>query len=155
MTRGRGYPRALAVVTGLVAFLSASMARAADLRIATRTDLSSMDPHFHNVAQNVAASSHVFETLVDKDAKLKLRPGLAVSWALISDVEWEFKLRPGVTFHDGTPFTAEDVAWSIQRIPNVPNSPMLFSMYSKLVKDVRVVDPYTVRLITDGPGRLC
>jgi len=132
--------------------LWASAAAAADLRIATRTDLTSMDPHFHNVAPNVSASGHIFETLIDKDAKLKLRPGLAVSWTLISETEWEFRLHPGVTFHDGTPFTAEDVAWSIRRVPTVPNSPMLFSMYSKLVKDVRVVDPLTIRLITEGPA---
>jgi len=132
--------------------LWAGAAGAADLRIATRTDVTSMDPHFHNVAPNVTASSHIFEMLVDKDAQLKPRPGLAVSWKLVSETEWEFRLRPDVTFHDGTPFTAEDVAYSIRRVPMVPNSPMLFAMYSKLVKDVQVVDAHTVRLITEGPA---
>jgi peptide/nickel transport system substrate-binding protein len=155
MSKGRKYARALVLAASIGVGICAGWvvgAHAADLRIATRTDISSMDPHFHNVAQNVAVSGQIFETLVDKDSKLKLRPGLAVSWTLISDTEWEFKLRPGVKFHDGTPFTAEDVAWSLRRIPGVPNSPMLFTMYSKLVKDVRVVDPQTVRLITDGPA---
>ena len=63
-----------------------------------------MDPHFHNLGPNNAMSVHIFDRLIAQDEKQRLSPGLAVSWKPIDDLTWEFKLREGVKFHDGSDF---------------------------------------------------
>jgi peptide/nickel transport system substrate-binding protein len=75
-----------------------------------------------------------------------------LSWTPESEDVWLFKLRPGVTFHDGSAFTADDVAYSIARAPNVPNSPSSYGQYTKLVAGTEVVDPLTIRIRTKGPA---
>jgi peptide/nickel transport system substrate-binding protein len=94
------------------------------------------------VAQNT------FDKLIKQDEKQNLQPGLAVSWKPIDEVTWEIKLRAGVTFHDGSPFSAEDVKFTIERAPNVPNSPSSFSRYTKFIKTIEIVDPLTIKLTT-------
>ena len=93
------------------------------LRMAVEAEITSTDPHFHNLAPNKAVAAHIFDALILQDEQQRLVPGLAVSWRAIDDLTWEFKLREGVTWHDGAPFTAEDVAFTITRAPAVPNSP--------------------------------
>ena len=126
-------------------------APAADLSIALGGDVTSMDPHFHNLTPNNNIGAHVFDTLVMKDAAGRIKPGLAESWRAVDDVTWEFKLRKGVRFHDGSNFTAADVVFSLDRIPNVPNSPSPFTTYTKQVTDKIVVDPWTIRLKSAAP----
>ncbi|MFX8778265.1 ABC transporter substrate-binding protein, partial [Acinetobacter baumannii] len=82
---------------------------------------------YHNVGPNNTIAAHIFDRLVDQDEQQRLIPGLATSWRAIDDTTWEFKLRPGVTFHDGTPFGAADVVATFKRVPWVPNSPSSFS----------------------------
>jgi peptide/nickel transport system substrate-binding protein len=77
-------------------------------------------------------------------------PGLALSWKARDENTWEFKLRDA-RFHDGTPFTAEDVAYTLDRVPRVKNSPASFSLYTKAVTGTEVVDPHTILLRTAGP----
>ena len=122
-----------------------------DLSIALSTPVTTVDPHFHNLTPNNAMAAHVFETLVKTDAALKTYPGLAESWKAISDTEWEFKLRKGVKWHNGEPFTAQDVAASIKRVPNVPNSPASFAVFVRAITDVNIVDDHTIRFKTKGP----
>ena len=122
-----------------------------DLSIALSTPVTTVDPHFHNLTPNNGMAAHVFETLVKTDSALKTYPGLAESWKALSDTEWEFKLRKGVKWHNGEPFTAEDVAATIKRIPNVPNSPASFAVFVRAITDVNVVDPHTIRFKTKGP----
>jgi peptide/nickel transport system substrate-binding protein len=88
-------------------------AHAADLRIGVAADVTSMDPHFLNVQPNVNISWQVFDALTHVDENARLIPGLAVSWKALNPTTWEFRLRRGVRFHDGSEFTAEDVAFSI------------------------------------------
>ena len=126
-------------------------APAADLSIALGGDVTSMDPHFHNLTPNNNIGAHVFETLVAKDAGGRFKPALAESWRAVDDTTWEFKLRKGVRFHDGSIFTAADVVFSIDRVPNVPNSPSPFTTYTKQVTEKIVVDPWTLRLKSAGP----
>jgi peptide/nickel transport system substrate-binding protein len=125
--------------------------RAADISIALSADVTSIDPHFHNLTPNNNVSNHIFEALVAKDARGQLRPGLAESWRTIDDLTWEFRLRKGVKFHDGADFTAADVAFSLDRVPTVPNSPSPFTTYSKQIIEKIVVDPYTIRFKTAAP----
>ncbi|HSE00547.1 MAG TPA: ABC transporter substrate-binding protein [Burkholderiales bacterium] len=126
-------------------------AAAADLSIALGGDVTSIDPHFHNLTPNNNIGAHVFDTLVMKDAGGRIRPGLAESWRAVDDLTWEFRLRKGVKFHDGSDFTAADVAFSLDRVPNVPNSPSPFTTYTKQVTEKIVVDPYTLRLKSAAP----
>ena len=135
-----------------LAVLIAPVAQAADIKMAVRTDASSIDPHYHVYTPNSAVFRHIFDTLVLSDAKGQPLPGLALSWTPVGEDVWVFKLRPGVTFHDGSPFTAEDVAFSIARAPNVPNSPSSYAQYTKLVAGTEVVDPLTIRIRTKGPA---
>ncbi len=125
-----------------------TLAQTKDLTIALSTPVTTVDPHFHNLSPNNAMAAHVFETLVKADASLKTYPGLAESWKALSDTEWEFKLRKGVKWHNGEPFTAEDVAATIKRIPNVPNSPASFAVFVRAIKEVKIIDPHTIRFTT-------
>jgi peptide/nickel transport system substrate-binding protein len=138
--------------TLVVLFACATLpVRAADISIALSADVTSIDPHFHNLTPNNNVSNHIFEALVAKDARGQLRPGLAESWRTIDDLTWEFRLRKGVKFHDGSDFTAADVAFSLDRVPTVPNSPSPFTTYSKQIVEKIVVDPYTIRFKTAAP----
>jgi ABC-type transport system substrate-binding protein len=101
------------VVVAAIALLPA--ARAADLMIGLAADVTTVDPHVLNASPNNSIAEQVFGTLVERDARQRLRPGLAESWRLINDTTWEFKLRRGVKFHDGSELTAEDVAFTIDR----------------------------------------
>jgi len=124
---------------------------AADLSIALGGDVTSMDPHFHNLTPNNNIAAHVFDTLVMKEPGGRIKPGLAESWRAVDETTWEFRLRKGVRFHDGSIFTAADVVFSLDRIPNVPNSPSPFTTYTKQVTETIVVDPWTLRLKSAAP----
>jgi peptide/nickel transport system substrate-binding protein len=139
------------VCAAAAALFAAMPARAAELSIALGADVTSIDPHFHNLTPNNNVGNHVFETLVGKDAKGRLIPLLAESWRTVDELTWEFKLRSGVKFHDGSDFTAADVVFSIDRVPTVPNSPSPFTTYTKQITDKVVVDPHTIRLKTAAP----
>jgi peptide/nickel transport system substrate-binding protein len=122
-----------------------------DLVIALSTPVTTVDPHFHNLTPNNGMAAHVFETLVKTDPALKTYPGLAESWKALSDTEWEFKLRKDVKWHNGEPFTAQDVAATIKRIPDVPNSPASFAVFVRAITDVNIVDAHTIRFKTKEP----
>ena len=123
-------------------------AGAAELVIGTRTE-PSIDPHYLYLVTNVAYSKHIYGTLPDREPGGKLIPSLAVSWKTLDDTTWEFKLRQGVKFHDGSEFTAEDVVYSIKRIPNVSNNPAPYTSRIRSIKEAQVIDPYTLLIKTD------
>ena len=138
-----------ALMFGLLASVGA--ASAADLKIGLSAEPSALDPHYHNLVPNNAMFTHVFDTLVDQDENQRMKPGLASSWKAIDDTTWEFKLREGVKFHDGTPFTAKDVVFSLCRVPKVPNSPSAFTIYTKGIEDLEVKDDHTIVFKTAAP----
>ena len=123
---------------------------AGELTIGLASEPSSIDPHFHNLGPNNAVARVIFDRLIMPDDKQQLRPGLAVSWKPIDDTTWEFKLRKGVKFHDGSPFTADDVVFTFQRAPNVEGSPSSFGTYLK-GKEITRIDDYTVHIKTERP----
>ncbi|MEQ1648385.1 MAG: ABC transporter substrate-binding protein [Hyphomicrobiaceae bacterium] len=132
-----------AVTLGLVSF----EARAQELKIGLMAEPSSIDPHFHLLTPNMSTLSHVYERLVHVAPDGALLPGLAESWKTINDTTWEFKLKAGVKWHDGKPFTADDVVFSILRAPNVPNSPASFASVVK-GKTPTKIDDVTVHITT-------
>lgn len=125
--------------------------QAATLTVGTSAEPSALDPHYHNLGPNTRARKHVFESLVSMDAKMRLQPELAESWRAVDETTWEFKLRKGVKFHDGTEFTAQDFIYTACRIPNVANSPSSFTVYTKGIAAIETPDPHTLVIKTGKP----
>lgn len=145
-------PRFLRLLAALALAFTLPLAHAArDISIGLQAAITSMDPHYHNLSPNNSMMQHVFEGLIRRDENQKLVPGLAASWKSVDDLTWEFKLRKNVRFHDGSPFTAEDVAFTLKRVPNVPNSPSSFATFTKPIVDVKIVDPHTIIFKTATP----
>ena len=143
---------AASCAAGLVlALVLAAGARGQSLTIGLKQPIRSVDPHFYNNPANNAFSRHIFESLVATDARFALRPSLAESWRRAAVTTWEFRLRQGVKFHDGSEFTADDVLYSLARAGSVPNSPSGFARYTRRIVAVDKIDAYTVRIKTAGP----
>ena len=136
---------------GLAASFMAT-SQAAEVKMAVRTDASSIDPHYHVYSPNTAVYRHIFDTLVFPNPDTSLRPSLAESYKVVADDIWEFRLRREARFHDGSPVTADDVAFSVARAPNVPNSPSSYAQYVKLIARTEVIDAHTIRIHTKGPA---
>lgn len=135
-----------------VAILSAAgLTQAKDLTIALRSEPTSMDPQFHSLTSNIQLSQTLFDSLVETDQNIKPVPALAESWKVDGNV-WTFKLRPDVKFSDGSPFTAQDVLYSYDRVAKVPNSPSSFSLYLSKIDQIKALDPLTLQITTKGPA---
>ena len=141
-------------LTLFLAAAAALPAAAQTLTMGAGAPSTSLDPHFFNASPNSSVAAHIFSRLVERDAQVRPQPGLAESWRPVSDTVWEFKLRPGVKWHDGRDFTADDVVFTFERAPNVPNSPGGFGGFLRMVERVEVVDPLTLRIHTRAPHPL-
>ena len=135
----------------VAALLPLCTAGAQTLTMGVGSPVSSLDPHYHQLRSNNEVASMLFDALVLTDAQARLQPGLAESWRTVGEDVWEFRLRPSVRFHNGSAFEADDVAYTLQRIPQVTGPGASFSTLVRPVRAVEVVDPLTVRLRTDGP----
>ncbi len=137
-------------LSATLAFAMAMPAAAQNsLTWSTGADLITLDPHAASVGINNTGLGQVYEPLITRDQDLKLMPALATSWKSVDANTWEFKLREGVTFHDGAAFTAEDVAFSIQRAKE-PTSD--YKVAVAAVSDVEVIDDYTIHIKTTEPA---
>lgn len=116
------------------------------LTVASGNDIVSFDIHDHNNTSTEAVHVNMFNYLVKKDREQKVQPDLATSWEIVNDKTWRFKLREGVTFHNGDPFTAEDVKFTLERIAK--DQKLLEHGNYKQIKEVKVIDPHTVEIIT-------
>ena len=137
--------------TALFAGLATTSSSAQTLTIGVRGGPDSIDPHFTATGTHAESLKHIFDTLTWSGDGLEVEPRLAESWKALDATTWEFKLRKGVKFHDGSDFTAEDVKFSIERIPLVAG-PNPTTIYVRRVKETKIVDPHTVHIITDGPA---
>jgi peptide/nickel transport system substrate-binding protein len=140
----------LRVLAFAVALAAVPPAVAQELRIGIAQEPSSIDPHFNLVGPDESLARQLFDTLILQDERQRPTPGLAVSWHAVDERTWEFHLRPGVVFSDGSAFTAEDVAFTLKRAPNVEGSPGGYGIFTRQVKRVEIVDPLTIRLGTDN-----
>ena len=129
----------------------AGPAGAQELTIGLSSAVTSLDPHFHNLSSNFNLDLNLFDRLIDQDPQQHLLPGLATAWRAIDDTTWEFTLRPGVKFHDGSDFGAEDVAASLRRVPWVPNSPGSYYVYTRAITETTIVDSLHLRFKTATP----
>ncbi len=125
----------LMALLGLVALL-AGPAGAAELHVAMKGTVDSADPH-QSYSPNRNVQLHVYETLLSQDEHLRTHPALAESWRPIDPTTWEFTLRPGVRFHDGSPLTPADVAFSIRRAQAATG----IRTYAANVRNVVAVEP--------------
>jgi peptide/nickel transport system substrate-binding protein len=153
MALGRNIRAAsIAAVSALALAAGGALAQApTTLTMGVGSPVTSLDPHYHQLSPNNAVSDMIFDKLIETDDKARMRPGLATEWRAVSPTVWEFKLRPNVRFHNGSAFTAEDVVFTLQRLPNVPNSPSSFAAYSRPIVRMEVVDPLTIRFHTAEP----
>lgn len=146
-------PTTLLMATAAVALFAASPALAESLTVALAAEPSSIDPHFASTGQNQQISLNIFETLVGFSATGGFAPSLATEWSVAEDqLTWTFKLREGVTFHDGSAFDADDVIFSVERVPTVPNSPAPFTQRLANVESVTAIDPLTIEVKTKTPA---
>ncbi len=137
---------AIAAATTLA--LLAAGAQAQTVRIANQGDSLSMDPHSLNESLQLSVTGNVYEPLVGRGKDLLLTPALATSWKAISPTVWRFELRKGVKFHDGKPFTAEDVVFSLRRAADEGGD---FKGVVGEIKEVRQVSEFVVDVETKAP----
>ncbi|MFN7594309.1 MAG: ABC transporter substrate-binding protein, partial [bacterium] len=147
-----GFFRTLILATGLLLLCSAPSQAQRTLTIGAQGAPSGMDPHYHSSNPNNAILRQIFETLVDFDTSGRLVPRLAESWRAIDDLTWEFRLRDGIKVHDGTPFTAEDIAFSYARVPTIANSPGPFTPFVRSIAAIEIPEPRRVLIRTKEPN---
>lgn len=151
-----GFRHALLSALALAGTLAlAAPMQAQTLRIALSAETTSADPHNYALTPNNTLRQHVFESLTDIDADLRVQPALATRWEREDDLTWRFHLREGVRFHDGAAFGAADVVFSYCRVLN--NESEVVQSYSRLVRRIaalEVVDAHTLRLRTREPEPL-
>jgi peptide/nickel transport system substrate-binding protein len=119
------------------------------LRWAGRGDMQTTDPHSQNEGLTNNINSLIYEFLVTRDKKLGLTPWLATSWEQVNPTTWRFRLRPGVKWQDGSPFTADDVVFSLDRARAETSQ---LRAYANAVGTARKIDDLTVEFVTPGPN---
>jgi peptide/nickel transport system substrate-binding protein len=137
----------IGMIVGL-GLAGAGAAESKTFRYATFADLRSMDPMALFETFTLATQGAVYEGLVRTNRKLEFEPSLATEWSQPSPTVWRFKLRPNVKFHDGSPFSADDVVFSFQRAA-AEGSDVKPTIVT--VKEVKKVDALTVDVITKEP----
>jgi len=141
---------ALALLAATCAlFIAGAEAEAKTLRYASQDDPQTLDPHSASLLPTTRVLSQVYEGLVMRDKNFKLVPALAVSWSQPDARTWRFKLRPNVKFHDGSPFTADDVVFSLGRVLHPLSQSKTFVQG---VASAKKIDNLTVDLIMKEPN---
>ena len=140
------------IIGALVAMAGAAEAQPAktQLTIGVVQETSSLYPNWFVSTPNQQIASHIFDTLVQMDADNKPRPALAESWKVVDDKTWEFKLRRGITFHDGSPFTADNVISSFDHAKTIEGNGSSGGAYMR-DKTYSKVDDFTVRISAGKP----
>jgi peptide/nickel transport system substrate-binding protein len=153
--RAVGLVGGVAAAEGLLAQVVAAQTTAkTTLVIAQSADLTKLDPHFSTSVHDISVSFNVFDKLINRHPDGKLYPELATEWKLLNPTTWQFKLRPGVKFHNGDPLTSADVKFSIERAldPNMKASQVrtIFTTVDR----IEVPDPQTVNFLMKQPDPL-
>lgn len=139
--RGRRRLRPWIVRLALGALLLAGAAQAQTFRWTAQGDALTLDPHAQNELLTNSINGQVYEGLVRRDRALNLEPALATDWRQLNPTHWRLRLRPDVRFHDGTPFTADDVVFSVLRARDAVSP---FKAFATGLGEPRRVDDLTV-----------
>src|SRR3954449_11059776 len=137
----------LGLATASLIALAMSPASAQTLRYANQGDLKSLDPYTLKETTTIAHHAHIYEGLTSRDKELKIIPALAESWETPEPTRWRFHLRKGVKFHNGDPFTADDVIFSAERVRTAGSN-----FLSNVPPDAKFVkvDDHTVDVMLDS-----
>jgi peptide/nickel transport system substrate-binding protein len=138
--------RMLAVA--VVSFGLAAGAHAAQFKFADQGDSLSMDPYMLNESLLLSFTGNMYEGLTGRNKKLELVPELATDWKQTAPTVWRFNLRKGVKFHDGSPFTADDVIFSLERARGEGSD---MKTYVGAIKEIKKIDDHTIDIITAQP----
>ncbi|MCW8087231.1 ABC transporter substrate-binding protein [Sabulicella glaciei] len=141
--------RFLLASVAMLGLASAQPASANVFRWANDGDVNSMDPYTRQETFLLTFNANIYEPLIRRDRNLGLEPALALRWEQVEPTVWRFHLRQGVRFSDGTPFTADDVVFSVARARG-PGSNV--ASFFASVTEARKVDDHTVELVTDVPN---
>lgn len=125
---------------------------AKDIKVGLSGTVTSVDPHFYNASPNNSIAMQIFDRLTERTAEGQLVEGLATKWEAVSETKWRFTLREGVKWHDGKPFTADDVVFTLGRAGNVPNSPGGFGGFIRNVASVEADGNLAVIINTKAPA---
>ncbi|MGZ8982139.1 MAG: ABC transporter substrate-binding protein, partial [Burkholderiaceae bacterium] len=126
----------------------APAAEAQTYKFANQGDALSMDPHSLNESFQLAFTGNVYEPLIGRGKKLEVVPALATDWKQTAPTVWRFNLRKNVKFHDGTPFTADDVIFSYNRARSDSSDVKTFV---GAIKEIRKLDDFTIDIVTSEP----
>jgi peptide/nickel transport system substrate-binding protein len=138
----------MAVASAVALGLLAGTANANTLRWAFQGDVLTLDPYAHTESFTSSFLHHIYEPLVRRDVNLRFEPALATSWEIIEPTRVRFTLREGVTFHNGNPFTADDVVASLERLMH-PDARARGNVAA--IQAVEKVDDLTVDFVLEGP----
>ncbi len=138
-------PLAIGTIVGVSLIASA---QAQTLKFANQGDALSMDPHSLNESFQLSFTGNIYEPLIGRGKKLEVVPALATDWKQTAPTVWRFNLRKGVTFHDGSPFTAEDVIFSYNRAKGEGSD---VKTYVGQIKEIRKIDDHTIDIVTTEP----
>ena len=149
MTLGTRYWLGLGI--GMTLTLSAGPLWAQNLIIGSATEPSAIDPHFARSGTNQNIAQQVFDRLASIDENLQQHPAIAESWTNVNPTTWRIKVRAGVKFHDGSPLTADDVIYSLNRPKEIANSPAPFTGNIASIAAMKMVDDHTIDFTTREP----
>ena len=138
----------LSAAAALAMSAGAADAQTKAFRYAAQGDFLGLDPHINNEGPTNAMKGNLYEGLIYRDPDLKFHPSLATDWEQVDHTTWRFKLRQGVKFHGGQPFTADDVIFSYER-NRQKDSEMSFTVAS--IKAMKKLDDFTIEVVTNGP----
>src|SRR5881296_4367115 len=124
-----------------------------ELVVAQGGDLARLDPHFSTSSNDIRWSFNLFDNLTSRHPDGKLHPGLATEWKLEGQTTWRFKLRQGVKFHNGDPFTSADAKFSVERTYDPAVKTMVSTALATLDR-IEAPDPYTLLIHTKKPDPL-
>ena len=142
--------RAMIAGAALLALAAAApAAEARSFRWANDGDANSMDPYARNEIFLLSFVQNIYDPLIRRDANLRLEPALATEWTQTAPTVWRFKLRANVRFHDGSPFTADDVVFSFERATGGGSN---IKSYFASVKAARKIDDLTFEMETHAPN---
>ena len=150
-----------AAAVGMAGGLPGAMATSAqaqttqkrELVVAQGGDIAKFDPHFSTNSNEIRWSFNVFDNLTSRHPDGKLYPGLATDWKLQGQTTWVFKLRQGVKYHNGDPFTSADAKYSIERTYD-PAAKTMVATALTTIDRIETPDPYSLVIHTKKPDPL-
>ncbi|MCE2970119.1 MAG: ABC transporter substrate-binding protein [Burkholderiales bacterium] len=148
MSRSTPLRRAVLALAAAAALAIGAPVAAKTFKFANQGDALSMDPHSLNESLQLNFTFNIYEGLVGRGQKLEVVPALATDWKQTAPTVWRFNLRRGVKFHDGTPFTAEDVIFSFNRARGDGSD---VKTYVGAIKEIRKIDDHTIDIVTNEP----